>query len=152
MKGKGSYPPQNCILDDYLICKVVESEMSGPERARLYPMNFRNKGYINKRLEGTGRAAKIWDFKSGLRSYMIICGIQLYEEEGFRRQRLSRCPKGIQLRDIPNKPSSGGESSYLQHDGPDEDRRRPNVAINQKIVLTTGNQGLGKHFHLFLFF
>ena len=72
-------------LSDAWVVKIVSSEMSAPERARLYPAVFSTKNlrtnYINK-----DQAGKTTSNQDGLLRYQVVFGIyEMHGDEGAAR-------------------------------------------------------------------
>lgn len=82
MFSGNNYPPQNNLLDDELMAKEWMSDLSGAKRARRWPLNFLQEGYMNEHFLETGRAAKI--NHQSIWFYAVVGGIELHDEEGFR--------------------------------------------------------------------
>jgi hypothetical protein len=75
--------------------RVAISSMTGSERMKKYPINFKAKGYPNKDHAGVGEAAKRLDPKTGVWHYLVICQtFQLHGEEG-EREGLRRTLPGV---------------------------------------------------------
>ena len=75
------YPLERMDLSDAWIAKIVSSEMSGAERARLYPAVFSTKNlrtnYINKGHAGKTRG------QDNLLRYQVVFGVyQMHGDEG----------------------------------------------------------------------
>lgn len=81
-RSEETLPPPNVILDDWWILKVMQSSLTGDQRHTKYPVNFLIKGLIDYRIQGIGRAAKIWSVANHRYEYAIIRGIELHGEEG----------------------------------------------------------------------
>lgn len=73
-------PPQNVILDDFLLYKIMVSGVSGDDRYRRWPVNFQPCGYLNGNLLGTGRAAKV--YMEGEWRYLRSGAVELHGQEG----------------------------------------------------------------------
>jgi hypothetical protein len=101
------FPPSNHILDDWLVWRIMNSSLKGPERFRRWPVNFQQKGYVDWHVNGIGRAAKV--FMDGEWKYAVVGGVEMHGQEGQRFGRERRTAH----RTVTSKETTGA-TAFLQ--------------------------------------
>lgn len=78
-KDSDGFPSQHTILNDWLVWRICKSSEK-KKRFNRWPMNFQDKEYIDWKLNGIGRAAKI--LQNGVWKYAVMCEMKLHDQKG----------------------------------------------------------------------
>ena len=89
-KNKNSFFSSNTVLNDELMTKITNSEMSIKERTKNWSLNFNLKKYINKKLKNIKQTIKIFNKATEYWHYLIKKKIQLHEQKKTRNWRKSK--------------------------------------------------------------
>ncbi len=87
---KIDFSSSNTILDDYLMFRVVISNMIESERMKKYFINFKTKEYSNKNHAKVEKVVKRRDLIIEIWHYLIICQIFQLHDEKRKRKNLRR--------------------------------------------------------------